>query len=170
MYSNASDAYLETQVFTATPQRLRLMLIDGAIRRLNAAQIGIAEGNVLQAHADLGRCRDIVAELMSGIDANGSSLNQQIFSVYLFLYSSLVDMTIANDFGRIGNLLRVLEEERQTWRELCEKMPDRIAPDATTLTSEELAPQRVTESAFTPGYMPVPNLFQSRESAFSLDA
>lgn len=34
MLSSTSDAYLETQVLTATPQHLRLMLIEGAIRHI----------------------------------------------------------------------------------------------------------------------------------------
>ena len=34
MSAQASDAYLESLARTATPQRLRLMLIDGAIRDL----------------------------------------------------------------------------------------------------------------------------------------
>lgn len=170
MLPNASDAYLETQVFTATPQRLRLMLIEGAIRRVNAAQLAVGEGNSLQANAEVGRCRDIVAELMSSIDTKQSPLNQQIFSIYLFLYSSLIEITMANDFGRLAGILRILEEERQTWREVCEKMPDRPAPDAASPSAEELAPSRVAESTFTAGYVPAPNLFQSRSAAFSLDA
>ena len=32
MDSNARDTYLETQVKTATPQKLQLMLVEGAIR------------------------------------------------------------------------------------------------------------------------------------------
>ena len=170
MLPSTSDAYLETQVLTATPQRLRLMLIEGAIRRAHTAQIALAEGNASQAFGDLGRCRDIVAELMSSIDPNQSPLNRQILSVYTYLYSTLVDIAVSPDSSRLADILRVLEEERQTWRELCEKMPERIVPDASASSEEELAPSRVAESAFTPGYIPTPNLFHSRESAFSLDA
>src|SRR4051794_40863189 len=130
MLPSTSDAYLETQVLTATPQRLRLMLIEGAIRRAHGAQIALAEGNTLQVFGDLGRCRDIVAELMAGINPNQSPLNRQILAVYSYLYSTLVDIAVSPDASRLSDVLRVLEEERQTWRELCEKMPDRIVPDA----------------------------------------
>lgn len=170
MLPSTSDAYLETQVLTATPQRLRLMLIEGAIRRAHSAQVALGAGNLDQTFGDLNRCRDIVAELMSGIDANQSPLNRQILSVYTYLYSTLIDIGISPDAGRLSSVLRVLEEERQTWREVCEKMPERIVPDAAAPTAEELAPSRVAESAFTPGYVSAPNLFHSRESAFSLDA
>jgi hypothetical protein len=77
---------------------------------------------------------------------------------------------MGNDFGRLTGILRVLEEERQTWREVCEKMPDRPAPDAAAPSTEELAPSSVAEPAIAAGYAPAPNLFQSRASAFSLDA
>ncbi len=177
MYSNASDAYLETQVFTATPQRLRLMLIDGAIRRAHAAQEALASGDAAKAMADIGRCRDIVAELIAGITPEQTPITGQILSVYMFLYSTLVEISIGKDFisiasesGRIADILRVLEEERQTWREVCEKMPERLVPAANSSLAEELAPSRVADNAFTTGYIPAPNMHHHRASAFSLDA
>ncbi len=170
MYSNASDAYLETQVFTATPQRLRLMLIEGAIRRAHSAQQALAAGEAIEAGLHLGRCRDIVAELIAGVTPDQTPLARQIVSIYMFLYSTLVEITTADDFARIGDVGRVLEEERQTWREVCEKMPDRPAPAADVSTTEELAPSRVAENAFAPGFIPAPNFQHHRESAFSLDA
>ena len=45
MLPTPRDAYLETQVLTATPQRLRLMLIEGAIRKITAAQAAHEAGD-----------------------------------------------------------------------------------------------------------------------------
>ena len=38
MHPSSLDAYHETEVFTASPQRLRVMLIDGAIRALQTTK------------------------------------------------------------------------------------------------------------------------------------
>src|SRR5215471_14480479 len=127
MLPTARDAYLETQILTATPQRLRLMLIEGAIRKVTAAQVAHDSGDWQAASADLSHCRDIITELIAGIDPEQTPVAKQILSVYMFLYSTLVEAQFGRDASRLADILRVLEEERQTWREVCEKMPDRPA-------------------------------------------
>jgi flagellar secretion chaperone FliS len=170
MLPTPRDAYLETQVLTATPQRLRLMLIEGAIRKITTAQAAHEAGDWLKASEDLGRCRDIVSELISGIDPEQTPVARQILGVYMFIYSTIVECEFGLDRGRLPELLRVLEEERQTWRAVCEQMPDRPTPASdTTQKSEELAPQRVADN-WSGGYVPAPSMYQQRESAFTLDA
>jgi flagellar protein FliS len=170
MLPSTRDAYLETQILTATPQRLRLMLIEGTIRKLTAAKTAYDEGDWQKAAADLSHCRDIITELIAGIDPEQNPVAKQILSVYMFLYSTLVEAQFGRDGSRLDDILRVLEEERQTWRTVCETMPDRPAPAANpTHETEELAPQRVAES-WSAGYAPVPNMHRHRESAFTLDA
>jgi len=170
MPPTARDAYIETQILTATPQRLRLMLIEGAIRKVTSAKAAHDTGDLEKAWADLGQCRDIVTELISGTDPDQTEVATQILGVYMFIYSSLVEAQFGRDSNRLSDILRILEEERQTWREVCEKMPDRPAPAASPAhQSEELAPQRVAET-FSPGYAPAFANPRRRESAFSLDA
>jgi len=170
MLPTPRDAYLETQILTATPQRLRLMLIEGAIRKVTAAQAAHAIGDWQKAASDLGHCRDIVTELIAAIDPDQTPVAKQVLGVYMFLYSTLVEAEFGRDASRLADILRVLEEERQTWRAVCEQMPERPTPDAnSTHHSEELAPQRVDET-FSPGYAPTFSNSHRRESAFSLDA
>jgi flagellar protein FliS len=170
MLPSTRDAYLETQVLTATPQRLRLMLIEGAIRKATLAKMAYDEGDWQKASTDLGHCRDIVTELIAGIDPEQTPIAKQILSVYMFLYATLVEAQFGRDSSRLDGILRILEEERQTWREVCEKMPDRPTPAANQAhTTEELAPQRVAES-WSAGYSPAPTMHLRRESAFTLDA
>jgi flagellar secretion chaperone FliS len=170
MLPTTRDAYLETQILTATPQRLRLMLIEGAIRKITAAKTAYEAADWQKASADLGCCRDIITELIAGIDPEQTPIAKQILSVYMFLYSTLVEAQFGRDANRLSELIRVLEVERQTWRELCEKMPDRATRVANPAhDTEELAPQRVAES-WSGDYAPVSNMHRHRESAFTLDA
>src|SRR5262245_48590612 len=137
MLPTPRDAYLETQVLTATPQRLRLMLIEGAIRKVTAAQAAFDTGDWPKASADLGHCRDIVTELIAGIDPEQTPVAKQILSVYMFLYSALVESQFGRDAGNLKDILRVLEEERQTWRAVCEQMPDRPVPAVNSSNTSE---------------------------------
>jgi flagellar protein FliS len=170
MLPTPRDAYLETQILTSTPQRLRLMLIEAAIRKVTAAQAAHVAGDWQKASTDLGQCRDIVTELIAGISPDETPVAKQVLGVYMFIYSTLVESEFGRDASRLPAILRVFEEERQTWRQVCEKMPDRPTPAANSIHNpEELAPGRVAES-WSAGYVPAPNMQRSRESAFSLDA
>jgi flagellar secretion chaperone FliS len=167
---SAREAYLSTQILTATPQRLRLMLIEGAIRNARAAQAAWQAGNTAQGSEAIAHCRGIVSELIAGIQPEQTDVARQILGVYLFLFSTLVEAQLARDGGRLNDVLRVLDEERQTWQALCEQMPERPAPAATLIPAEEVAPQRVNDS-WTPGYGAAPAALKTAgASAFSIEA
>ena len=63
MERNVQDAYLQTQVMTATPQKLRLMLVDGAIRYASQTLEHWKENRDEEGAETLARCRAIIAEL-----------------------------------------------------------------------------------------------------------
>lgn len=146
------EIYLEMQVNSATPQRLRLMLIEAALRHARRAAELWSEGQFDVALESIIRCREIVGELIAGIDQDASPLASQVACVYVFLYSSLVEIQQTRDVHRLAAIVRVLSEERETWRQLCEQLPDRIAAPSAGFR-EELAPAIVT-----------------RQEAFSIDA
>jgi flagellar protein FliS len=149
MNLSTRDAYLETQVNTATPQKLRLMLIGGALRHARGAEAAWQSGRHDEAAQSLVRCRDIVAELLSGIREDGSALVQQTLGIYAYLYSSLTELQQSRDAHQLAGLIRVLDEEQQTWEEVCQQLPHRVV--AIDQPAEEVAPQRVAAS-FAPSY------------------
>lgn len=150
MDRSAPDAYLETQVNTATPQRLRLMLIEAALRHLRTVQPAWTEGRKGDACEALIRSRDIVTELLSGIKPDSTPLVQQTLGIYVFLFSAITEVQQSRDAHQLAGIIRVLEEERETWHEVCLAVPHRVVPDQTSST-EELAPQRVG-ATFEPSY------------------
>lgn len=125
MSATARDVYLEAEVRTATPQRLRLMLIDGALRF--ARQSLERWENEQQREARftaLVRCREIVSELYGTIKTDGLSVTEHVKAIYLFLYRQLAAASFSNDPQQVRDVIGVLEEERETWQRLCEKMPE----------------------------------------------
>jgi flagellar protein FliS len=132
------DAYLETQVLTAPPQKLRLMLIEGAMR---FAQQAGAYWQAEQWEAGLEaniRAREILGELMSSLDPEQSPLAKQILPIYNFVFRTLTEAQLAHDQAKLQDALRVLGEERETWRQVCEALPGdehRPAPQTTEITA-----------------------------------
>jgi flagellar secretion chaperone FliS len=156
---NAGHAYLETQIATATPQRLRLMLIDGALRRAREAVDAWREDRPDDALEPLGRCRSIVAELIAGIREGSSPLADQVLGIYLFLFQELSEVSLGREMARIEGVIRVLEEERITWQEVCLTLTDR--PVETRIDP--------TQEVFAPAYLKAPATSAAHESV-SLDA
>src|SRR5687768_4718761 len=118
------DAYLETQVMTATPQRLRLMLIEGAIRLARqTAEYWRVERNE-EALESLIRCRAIISELIAGVKADQSPLARRVVSVYLFLFTTLTEAQLTRDAAKLESAIRVLSEDRQTWSQVCQQLAE----------------------------------------------
>jgi flagellar protein FliS len=117
---DARSAYLETQVLTAAPQKLRLMLIDAAIRFARQASDAHAAGDGAQFCNSLERTRDIITELISGIRPEDTELTQATRALYAFIFRSLSEAQLHKDPQKIDDALRVLDQERQTWVAVCE--------------------------------------------------
>jgi flagellar protein FliS len=175
MNLSPSDAYLETQVLTATPQRLRWMLITAALQQLRKAQDAYQAGQTASGDQALAGCRDIVTELIAGINPQYSPLAQRVLGLYVYVYSQLVELRVHRDLAVLEKLRDILSEEEQTWQEVCRQWPDRIAPDASLRPAEELAPARVTPSTPTtydnlPGWSAPHTHAPADAAGLSLDA
>ena len=158
MNPSATNSYLETGVLTATPQKLQLMLIEGAIRFIHRARHLWQNGEDEQASEALIRAQQIVAQLLGALDNQvDPQLVGKVASVYLFAFRSLVEANLRRDEERLAEALKVLEAERQTWSELCEKLRGQAeggdAADVSFPQSSTGVPPVVVPDA-TPGFPP----------------
>ena len=146
MQRSTRDSYLEAEVLTATPQRLRKMLLDGAIRFATAARSSLSEENVVAAQEQLDRCSDVIAELLAGISPE-DELTRKIADLYVFLLTQLLEIKKTNESSALDDVLEILEIERETWRQVCEAIPEKpvepqreieevLASEAASILSE----------------------------------
>ena len=161
------DLYLETEVTTATPQRLRLMLIEEALRQCRAAEQATAQGDRPAAALATTRCRNLVSELLASIRPEQGPVAAQVLRIYLFLYSTLVEIEFAGDYRHLAKVVRVLEEEQLTWLTICQQSPDRPPQTVSIDAAEELAPARVAVGAASSYGQPLP---AGAHSQLSLEA
>jgi flagellar protein FliS len=129
------NAYLESKIMTAPPHRLHLMLIEGAIRLGRQAAAAMAGGDQRAAGATLLRVIDIVGELLAGVRATRSEINDRLAQLYWYLFQRVSEAKINADPGKLAEALELLEYERQTWRLVCEKAAAE-APSAARLRHE----------------------------------
>ena len=126
----AANEYLESQVTSASPYRLHLMVIDGAIRFARKGLTAVEGENWDQMHLSLNKSRDFVMEIISGLNPVGDpELVERMKSVFLFAYRRLAFADLERNPQHVRDALRILELHRETWVELGEK----LSAQSTTL-------------------------------------
>jgi len=123
MVKGGTEAYLKTQILTAPPEKLQLMLYEGAIRFANQAKGKLSEKNYEASYELLVRAQNIVLELMCGLRPEvNPTLCGQLASVYSFIYTRLVEANISHDTEAIDAAVGVLTIQRDIWLELLDKL------------------------------------------------
>lgn len=117
---NQQAKYLEVQVATAPPEKLVLMCYDGIIRFLNQAHETLAEGDLEGGHRSIVRAQAIVAELKGSLNMELGEIPRNLARIYDFLHEHLVEANIRKDKGRVAEALRVTNELRGVWEEVCQ--------------------------------------------------
>ena len=135
----AHESYLEAQVMTASPQKLRLMLIEAATAAARRTLDHWDQGEHEPALESLVHCRSIISELLAGVRIQDSELAERVAGIYVFLFQSLTSAQLQQDRQGLVQAIRILEIERETWRQVCEKHPQ-AAPQA----SERLVTKEIT--------------------------
>ena len=124
---SARQNYLQAEVQTATPQKLQLMLIEAAIKNVHRTKRAWEEEKFEAACDSLSLAQDIVAEILSSVDKEGSpELAGKIASIYVFIFRRLSEAGMTHDQEKLDEALRVLNSERETWRQVCEKFGSTI--------------------------------------------
>ena len=160
MTTTARDRYLESQVLTATPQKLRLMLIEGALRFARQIVPAWEENDFEASFEAVSRSRKIIAELLSVMSDDGSEVVAQLRGIYQFLFRHLTDAQLQRNPDMVAEVIRLLEVERETWQLVCEQMPE--APERESRSASEQK-QEITVSSSAPTAPPA-------TGGFSLDA
>ena len=130
MPSSVRDSYLETEVMTATPQKLQYMLLDSAILAIQKTKHLWAADRDEEACETLIRAQQIISELLCGLNREiDSDLAKKVAAIYLFVFRSIMDANVRKDVQMLDGALGVLEIERETWRRVCEELGSTKAPE-----------------------------------------
>lgn len=123
--SSPANAYLRTKVLTASPEELRLMLLDGAIKFASQGREGMATRNYEASFNGISQCRNIVLELLTTIKPEyDPELCDRVKSLYTFLYTQLVEASMEKNLSKLDGVIKLLQYERETWVLLMAKIAE----------------------------------------------
>lgn len=110
--------YKKSAVETSTPEKLLLMLFDGAIRFTNQGKNAIIEGNYELANSLLLKVQDILAELMYTLDVEkGGDIARNLFELYSFYQGEVIQANMKKDALRLDSVLEFLQTYKAVWAE-----------------------------------------------------
>ena len=114
--------YHESQVLTAAPEQLVVMLDDGAIRFCARAEAALERGNASEAGESMIRAQRIVLELLCALrPEENPAISQNLSALYTFMYEQLVWANVHADAGKIQTVSKLLGTLREGWAEAIDK-------------------------------------------------
>ena len=105
-YNKYIKQYQTSNITTATPEKLMIMLLDGAIQFLQKAKIAINEKNLQERATNIESARKIIRELMRTIDLeNGNDVSKQLFKLYNRMAMKLIKANVQRNKSLIDEVI-----------------------------------------------------------------
>ena len=115
--------YQTTQIQTATPEKLLIMLYNGAINFLNKAKVYIEEKDFAQTNTFLLKAQAIISEFMNTIEWEPNrEFAQNLYSLYEFMNHTLIQANIYKDTEKIDVVIDLLKTLKSAWEEAAIKV------------------------------------------------
>lgn len=112
------DRYRQAHIETATPERLIVMLYDGAVKYLNFALQTLNQDDREGVHRNLLKAQAIILELMAVLDMDlGGELAVNLHNLYDYMYRQLVQANLEQQPQKIEEVLKLLAPLRSAWDE-----------------------------------------------------
>ena len=117
-----TNNYLASQVNTASPEQLMLMLYDGAIRFAALAIKAIDENDLDKRSTYINKTYAILAEFAATLDHNqDAQLAENLDALYNYMQQRLMDANLKNDPAPVEEVKIMLSDLRQTWAQAIEQ-------------------------------------------------
>lgn len=120
---NPYKQYQEQAVRTASPDKLIIMLFDGALRFSGKAKNFISEKNFEDAGKAIYRCEDIIDYLINTLNPK-ILIAAEIEKMYEYIQYNFVQANITKDVSYLEEAEKYLRDFRETWKQVGEIVRD----------------------------------------------
>ena len=118
-YATPSPAtYRQQSIMTASPERLVVMLYDGAIRFFFQAAAAIREDAHPTALERLDRGEAIVDHLLATLDMSAGEIAERLEGIYVFCKRLLLEARLERDADKVDLVRAYLADLRESWAQI----------------------------------------------------
>jgi flagellar protein FliS len=130
--AGGSAAYRKVEVETASPEKLVVMLYNGAIKHVEEGKRAIAAQDLRATHDHLLRAQEIVTELRGALDLTAGEIAFNLDRIYDYLHRLLVQANLKKYAAPLDECLTHLRDLRDTWAEISARPAPGVVPAPAT--------------------------------------
>ncbi|MEQ8493181.1 MAG: flagellar export chaperone FliS [Gammaproteobacteria bacterium] len=108
---------LRTDIESASPHRLILMLLEGGIEKIRAARLALQRGGIADKGANISWAISIIDGLRASLNLEqGGQLAANLDNLYDYMARTLVEANLHNDPARLDVVENLMQEIRAGWK------------------------------------------------------
>lgn len=120
MYTKGAKEYsqvsLQTEVMSADPHKLILMLMEGALTRLAMAKAHIEQNDIEAKNVKLSKAADIISALQESLDhEKGGEISANLERLYDYMTRRIFQANVHNDVDIINEVMGLMLEVKAGW-------------------------------------------------------
>lgn len=132
--ANKLNIYRKTATTTASPGELVLMLYDGALRFMAAAELGFQEEHFARRneaiHNNILRAQAIITELQATLNMEkGGAFSENLYRLYDFMQNHLSQANREKDSEKIKVVAGFMQDIRDAWAQMLLQQSAAQAPE-----------------------------------------
>jgi flagellar protein FliS len=126
--SYGAKNYKQTQIMTASPAQLIILLYEGALTHLHKAIAAIEKKDIPAKCKAITRVHDIVIELNTSLNHEvGGEISRELERLYNFMGEQLIKANAENSIEALKTVQKNLETLLEGWREAVKSMNSKTA-------------------------------------------
>ena len=156
-YNKYIKQYQTNNITTATPEKLMIMLFDGAIQFLQKAKNAIDAKNLQERSTNIEMARKIIRELMRTIDLeNGNDVSKSLFRLYNKMAMKLIKANVTRNTAMVDEVIEDLTNIRWGFQKAIDIQSGIISVE------EVLKEQEAKEQLLNNSDIPMPDITQPK--------
>ena len=121
--SNPYRKYKETQVVSASREKLLLLMYEGAIKFTKLAIKSAEEKNIPERCTNIGRAYDIIMELNNTLDHKvGGDISKNLEQLYMYITELYTKANLSGSPEPLREALKLLETLYDGWQKAVEQL------------------------------------------------
>jgi flagellar secretion chaperone FliS len=114
----SDNPYQKTQIITSTPEKILIMLYDGAVNFTKIAREKLVKGDRAGKGMYISKAQAIVAELMNTLNHEVAPvIARDLERLYIYMIDEYIAANISNNPIHLDNVIRIMTTMRDTWAE-----------------------------------------------------
>lgn len=125
---------LESAMSTTYPDKMLLMLFNGAVKNIENAQRAIKDKDFDRAHVQIIIVQEIISRLMLNLP-NECQMSQDLIQTYENLHSKLVDANIKKDIGILTEIRTLMINLQNCWQQEIDNFDTALLTEVPTVVN-----------------------------------